>query len=211
MAKKKNTKASRVKPVNQWSWENTVSLLSWLDFSIKHKDIIQFDDVVDHLAGAFTIEQVDRRLKTLWNRWGPDRPDSPKDWHDVKIRGSQSLHNRGFLDEDQKNGIALAVEELKKTYLPELSTPNRRLRSSSRVETGSLNQDSRLTTPPVEKNGKAQGRKRKFGTDSLTPSSGKHEIVPIDIDSSKTSKARKKPKTYSKRDVQVPFPPLGLC
>jgi hypothetical protein len=207
MAKKKNTKASRVKPVNHWSWENTVSLLSWLDFSLKHKDI-DFEAVVDHLAGAFTIEQVDRKLKTLWNRWGPDEPDSSKDWHDIKICGSPLLHNRGFLNGDQKNDIALAVEELEKTYLPELSTPNRRLRSSSRLETGSSNQDSRLNTPIVEKNGKAQGRKRKFGTDSLTPSGGKHEIVPVDIDSSKTDKVRKKPKTYSKRDVRVPSHPL---
>jgi hypothetical protein len=202
MAKKRKAKAPDRKP-RKWSREEKRTLLAWLDFSLKHKEVVDFDEgVADHLGGAFTREQIERQLKTLWNNHGPDGPDSPKDWHDIKIRGSLSLHNKHGLDEKQRNDIALAVEKLEKVFFLELSTPNRRLRSSSRVDTGS-NQKSWLNTPPVEKNGKTQGRKRKLGSDSSTPPGAKHEIERVDIESSKTNPSRKKPKTYSKRDVRA--------
>lgn len=202
MARRKNNKTSGVKPKNQWPWQSTLTLLSWLDFSLKHMDIDHFEKtIVDRLDGAFTIEQIDGKLQRLWNYGGPEQL-SRKEWRDIKKRGSVSLHNRDFLSEKQINDIALAVEELEKTYLPDLSTPNRRLRSTSRPETVSSNQSSRLNTPTVEKNGTAHGRKRKFA-DSPTPSTVKHEIVPVSTGSSKTDiKARKRPKkTYSRRDV----------
>jgi hypothetical protein len=201
MAKRKNTKNSRVKPKNQWPWQCTLTLLSWLDFSMKYMGIDYFEKtVVDRLGGEFTIEQIDGKLQRLWNQGGPNEL-SRKEWRDIKERGSVSLHNRDFLTVDEINDIALAVEELEKNCLPDLSTPNRRLRSSSRLETVSSNQSSRLNTPTVEKNGTARGRKRMFA-DSLTPSTVEHEIVPVSIDSSKTdTKPRKRPKTYSKRDV----------
>jgi hypothetical protein len=201
MAKRKSTKTSRVKAKNQWQWQSTLALLSWLDFSLKQMGIDYFEKtIVDRLGGGFTIEQIDGKLQRLWNQGGPNEL-SRKEWRDIKERGSVSLHNHGFLTEEQINDIALAVEELEKNCLPDLSTPNRRLRSTSRLETVSSNQSSRLNTPSVEKNGTAPGRKRKFA-DSLTPSTVKHEIIPVSIGSSKTDiKARKKQKTYSKRDV----------
>jgi hypothetical protein len=181
-----------------------LTLLSWLDFSLKYMDIDHFEKtIVDRLGGEYTIGQINGKLQRLWERGGPDEL-SRKGWRDIKERGSISLHNRDFLTEKEINDIALAVEELEKNYLPGLSTSNRQLRSTSRLETVSSDQSSRLNTPTVEKNGKAHGRKRKFA-DSLTPSTVKDEIVPVSIGSSKTEiKARKKPKTYSKRDVRVP-------
>ena len=204
MARRKNNKTSGVKPKNQWPWQSTLTLLSWLDFSLKYMDIDHFEKtIVDRLGGEYTIGQIDGKLQRLWNRGGPNEL-SRKEWRDIKERGSISLHNHDFLTEEQINDIALAVEELEKNYLPDLSTPNRRLRSTSRLETVSSNQSSRLNTPTVEKNGKAHGRKRKLA-DSLTPSTVKDEIVPVSIGSSKTEiKARKRPKTYSKRDVRGP-------
>jgi len=205
MAKKRKTNASRIKPPKNWLWENDVALLSWLDLSLKYNSIDFKESVENHLNNAFTLAQVDRRLKTLWMASGPDEADAPKHWHDIYTRGSLSLYNphKDGLTEEQRNDIALAFQELEYVYLLQHSTPNRRLRSSSRVDTISPIQVLRLSAPTVEKNGKAQGRKRKFGTNSLTPSGVKHEIVQVDIDSPKTNISRKKPKTYSKRDVRA--------
>lgn len=200
MAKKRKPKASDGK---QWEWEEHASLLAWLDVSLKHKDVDFDTTVVNRFGGAFTLEQIERQLKRLWTHFGQE---TSKNWHDIKIHGSLLLHapHHG-LNEDEKRDIALAFEEFEKPFLLENSTPNRRLRSSSRADTTSSTQDSRFNTPIVETNGKAQGQKRKFGTDSLTPSDVKHKIVQVVISSPKSIKSRKRPKTYSKRDVRGSF------
>jgi hypothetical protein len=203
MTKKRNTKLSSVKHSNRWSWENDVALLSWLDFSLKYKKDNFDATVVNYLDGAFTFEQIQRRLKTIWERRGPDKPGSPKHWHDIKIRGSISLHNDHGLNEAERNDIRLAVQKLEDFFSLEQLTPNRRLRSSSKVNTVSSSQDVRSNTPTKDNNGKAQGLKRKFGTNLLTSSGAKDENGQVDLYSSKASKGRKKPKTYSKRDVRV--------
>ncbi|KAE9363646.1 hypothetical protein N431DRAFT_448229 [Stipitochalara longipes BDJ] len=202
MAKRRKVKSSPNKAIKTWSREEQLTLLAWLDFSLKYKDVNFDETIVDHLGGAFTQDQIERKLQAIWKWGGQHQPGLQKRgaWRVIKSRGSSSLHSPHGLDEDGKNEIALAVAKLEKTYLPETTTPNHRLRSNSRVETGSSNQDSRLNIPIVKKHGETRGCKRKSGTDSLTPPAVKLEIVQADTESSKPDKRRKIAKTYSKRD-----------
>lgn len=199
MSRKKIRKA--LSNPKKWTWDETLALLAWLDFSLKY-DHINFDaTIVDHLSGlgfAWTREQIERKLKRAWE-WGGQY--STTGWEDIKIQGSSCLHTPHGLDEDQKRDIALAVEDYESVWVIENSTPNRRLRSGSIVHTGSSNRDSKFQTAVVVQNGRTQGRKRKYGTDCVTSSVANHELAPAKFDRKKASKSRRRRKTYSKHEV----------
>jgi len=210
MAKRKNRGAQRNESAN-WSDEIQVSLLSWLDFSLKHKEIDFESTIVDHLKGAFTLQQIEGKLRRLWYDYGPVQvPGTPKLRPDIKTRGSLSLPH--YMTADKKNDIRLAIETLEIGYDALFPTPNRRLRSISRLDTPSSNQYSRSSTTTVQKTETLQKRKRRFESESVTPSGVKNEIRQVDIGSPNTMKGRKRQKTYSKRDVRLPshllFEPL---
>jgi hypothetical protein len=66
MAKKKNRKAQKDEPAARWSDEAVISLLSWLDFSLKHKGIDFKSGITVHLKGVFTLQQIEGKLSRLW-------------------------------------------------------------------------------------------------------------------------------------------------
>jgi hypothetical protein len=205
MAKKKSRKAQRNQPSADWSDDDIISLLSWLDFSLKHKEINFQTTIVDHLKGAFALGQIEGKLNRLWWTYGPDQvPGTAKLKPDIKTRGSVAIPK--YLTEATTEKIRLAIEALEKGRDALFSTPpNRRLRSISRLDATPPIQESRLTTPMVPKVGTPQHQKRKFNSVSTTTFGVTPEIRHVHSSFSNTSKSRKKQKTYSKRDVRLPY------
>jgi hypothetical protein len=200
MARRRNRNQSAAQ---KWTDENIISLLSLLDFTLKHKEVNFETTIVAHLKDVFTLGQIEGKLYRLWNDFGPDQvPGAPKLKSDIKDRGSRSIPK--YLTGDVKNEIRLAIEELEKGYGYDalFSTPNRRLRSISRLGTTPSIQDSRLATPARST---PQRQKRKFDNVSTNTFGLKPEIGQVDSSFSKTPKnsSRKKQKTYSKRDVRL--------
>jgi hypothetical protein len=205
MVRKRSRRAQRDQPFADWSYDNIISLLSWLDFSLKHKEINFQATIVDHLKGAFALKQIEGKLKRLWSNHGPDQvPGTAKLKPDIKTRGSAAIPK--YLTEATTENIRLAIEALEKGYVASFSTPpNRRLRSISRLDATPPIQESRLTTPTVPKAGTPQHQKRKFDSVSTTTFGVTPEIGHVHSSFSNTSKSRKKQKTYSKRDVRLPY------
>jgi len=210
MAKRRKAKSSPNKTKVHWQPEDRLKLLAWLDLSLKYKNINFDETIVDHLGSAFTRDQIERKLHTIWNQGGQHHPGwyNRGAWRVLKSSGSSVLYSAHDLNESFKNEIALAVAALEKTYLCENSTPSRRLRGDPRVHAGVSNQSPRLITHDGEKNERVQGHKRKSSTESLTPSAVKLEAVRIDSEASKIAKRRKIARTYSKHNVRDTSHPL---
>ena len=108
------------------------------------------------------------------------------------------------ISENERDQISLTIEELEKNYgLPPLPRKPR-LRSTSRLETTVSPQTSNWITPTAERPKTPQKRKRQVESKSLTPSQVKSEHKEAHAFPSKAVKLRKRPKTYSKRDVESP-------
>ena len=204
MAKRKSAKSSQNKTTVKWQPEDQTKLLAWLDFSLKYKNINFDETVVDHLGGAFTRDQINGKLQTIWRQGGQHHPGwyDRGAWRVLKSSGSSVLYFYKDLNEDWKNEIALAVATLEKTYLLENSTPSRRLRGSSSGHAAFLNHSYRSSTPVGGNNERTQGPKRKFSAEDLTPSAVNFETARVDNEASKTDKKRKIARTYSKRNVR---------
>jgi hypothetical protein len=183
MAKKKSAKprASRAK----WSDPDDWAMLSWLDFTLKHKELDFSDTVVAHLKQAYSLTQIENRLIRLWNNNGVE--EARTTWRESLFTfGSKCI---GLTPEDKKE-IAKLVQALEEEYVArQLSTPVRRLRSSSRVD--STSRDSL----PFRNSSRSLGTTQKISrTQSLstTPSRIKREIDCVEVVSGEGSQSKKR-------------------
>jgi hypothetical protein len=184
MAKKKSAKprASRAK----WSDPDDWAMLSWLDFTLKHKELAFSDTVVAHLKQAYSLTQIESRLIRLWNKNGIE--EARTTWREsLFTSGSKCI---GLTPEDKKE-VAKLVQALEEEYVArQLSTPVRRLRSSSRVET-STSRDGL----PFRNSSRSLGTTQKISrTQSLstTPSRIKREIDCVEVVSGEGSQSKKR-------------------
>jgi hypothetical protein len=115
-------KKRRAKPIGRkavWDSEVEAALLGLLDFCIKHKHAIPFNEenVVGRLYPTgnpydiYTWDQINRKLHHLWRTFG--RGDSPNK-ADIYVKGSACLN----LEEDEQSAIESEVERLEKLLKP---------------------------------------------------------------------------------------------
>jgi hypothetical protein len=137
-----------VKRIN-WSIEEKMELIAWLDHSVKHKAISFDDTVIDHLKQAcdsdYTIKQVKEKLKALWTNIGQNSYPNQKSWEDVFDHGSKTfiltVKETESIDQARKR-----IEEQATTAL--LETP-RRTRGDSRPGDCRLSPFFSLETVPI--------------------------------------------------------------
>jgi len=115
-----------------WSFEETIELIAWLDHTVKHKTINFDDTVVCHLKQAcdtiYTINQVRKKLKALWKNIGQDKYPHQKSWKDVFDHGSKIFK----LTDEELDSIALAQKKIEEQATTTLLKTPRRTRGDSR-------------------------------------------------------------------------------
>jgi hypothetical protein len=111
-----NKKISR--PKVQWSYEDLMALLAWLDHSIQHDDIDFSEHIVEHLKESrqkeFTLTQIEGRLRHLWTCYGiGDLSCKRIRWgDDIFAHGSLCLG----LSAQEKEGIKSTLQGLEEGY-----------------------------------------------------------------------------------------------
>lgn len=190
----------------EWSPKETIALLVWLDHALKHEEVDFKATVVAHLKSKFTLQQIERKLSSLWNSFASDPDDFASGtnlkWReDVYKRGSVSI---GLSDRD-KEDIAAAMDELETEYVrshfEEVPARNYRLRSSSLLGSISTIRSSQRVTPLLETKGTPLRQWQH--TSSVTPSTVKREIRDTEPNSAEQSTGRKRLRTYSKRNQSI--------
>jgi hypothetical protein len=101
MAKKKITQQQC------WSDAETVRLLAWLDFTLRHPRISFQETIVGHLNDKYTFTKVEGKLVRLWKRYGP--PVAPRDSKAYALQQIYSVGSKELNDGD--NGLCEAVIE----------------------------------------------------------------------------------------------------
>lgn len=150
MAKKSKSKTI-ASPAAKWSQVEERSLLVWLDHTLKHDKLDFEKTVVKQLNNAFTLNQIDGKLRRLWDLHGSRKPvdTSRKQW-----RKEQSIYDRGsscleLLSEIEKKDIASACQILDDEFLASQlaasSHGQRLLRSTSKAERGSISQNATIS------------------------------------------------------------------
>jgi hypothetical protein len=173
MAKKK-TPRQKV----QWSHEDLVELLAWLNHTIQHDDIDFFETVVHHLQDSrqkdCTLTQIEGKLRGLWSKYGVDDPSRKGiGWKDdVFTNGSLCLVG---LSVKEKEDTASTLRGLEDGYNARHPFPSHRLRNRSRsTNTGSPRHAS-LQSSEISRTGMPTQSRYRAQTLSLTPSTVKHE------------------------------------
>jgi hypothetical protein len=161
----------------QWSHEDLVELLAWLNHTIQHDDIDFFETVLHHLKDSrqkdWTLTQVEGKLRGLWTKYGIDDPSRKGiHWKDyVFTKGSLCLG----LSDKEKEDIASTLKELEDGYNARHPSPSHRLRNRSRpTNTGSPRHAS-LQSSETSRNGIPTPSRYRTQTLSVTPSIVKHE------------------------------------
>lgn len=144
---------------------------------------------------------ADVRTAWFWHKFGPNEiPGKPKIVSDIKTHGTLHLG----ISENERGQIRFNIEGLERSYDISWSPRKPRLRSTSRLETTVSPQASSWITPPAQRLKTAQKRKRQIESVSIAPSEVKSETKEDTTLPSKKVNLRKRPKTYSKRDVESP-------
>ena len=166
----------------EWSTSDTITLLAWLDHTLKHKEL-KFNTVISRLNHAYTISQVNRRLSRLWEKHGPeDKPSWPPSlWKDDIFKdGSACLASVGYeLEESILERISKASRKLEDEYQSrQVKSVVRRLRSISRqVEFPLLRPRAGVAEGTFGIN---QEQQMIPSNKSSTPSAIKREVGPTD-------------------------------
>lgn len=132
MPKKKPTK----KQAHKWHVSDENTLLAWLDFTLRHPEINFRHTITGRLDGRWTFEQIENKLRQLWNLIGPDVPRRTKALEHIYAHGSRSFED-GLSTVDKEeiaNAINRFESELCSTPRVAALTPSRRLRSASKTE-----------------------------------------------------------------------------
>lgn len=139
-----------------WTSEDTISLLSWLEHTLRH-DELDFDTTVfAYLGGKYTPEQVELKLSRLWTDHGP-RDKYPATWQKDLVRfGVSCLYGRSNgIGLVEKGAIGEAVQKLEEDIAKQLQLASRRLRRVSKSEqikvpsTEKCNLGTAGTRPPL--------------------------------------------------------------
>lgn len=184
MAKKKSAKPRA--PRAKWSNHDDWAMLSWLDHTIKHKELSFSDTVVAHLKQAYSLIQIENRLIRLWNKNGVG--EARTTWREsLFTSGSKCIG----LTLEERGEVAKLVQALEEEYVArQLSTPVRRLRSSSRADT-STSRDGLPSRYSSKSLGTAQKLSRTQRL-STTPSRIKREIDCVEVVSGEGSQSKKR-------------------
>jgi hypothetical protein len=197
MAKKRwsQTKGPRA----EWSIADTITLLAWLNHSLKHEDVEFETTIVSRLNQAYTLPQINRKLSGLWNKHGPaDKPRGPRSlWRDdIFVDGSACLEGVNGLEEDILEKIAESTRILEDEYRLKKAQPAaRRLRSTSSLIDFPLLRTT-PDTPPKSARTPQKLRHRAL-SNSLTPSAIKREIEQIQSRDEGHSSVKKKQRRLS--------------
>jgi hypothetical protein len=206
MAKKRKSKPKPKEPAKGWSYEDTTSLLAWLDFTLKHKDFDFRSTVVERLKNLYSFSQIEGKLFRLWDAKGPVDAPRTKWKDDLYTRGSSFLDNPPHgLSEDEKEDIQAAIENLEDELAARSTAPpqsSRTLRSSSRIFSSSPSHHFKSETPRSHPE-TPQARKRRFEAFLSTSLNGKGKQDRYNTRGSPLEHFRnsKRQKTYSKRKV----------
>ncbi|CZR66778.1 uncharacterized protein PAC_16679 [Phialocephala subalpina] len=208
MAKKKSNRTSGQKPQKPQKWleSESITLLAWLDFTLRHPEINFRSTVTGHLGDKFTYEKVERKLRLLWDRKGPDGPRTTKakELEHIYAHGSGSFD---CLSLDWKQRIADEIDQLESefrtTRLVATLTPSRRLRSASNFDTKTA--DASASPSTVYNGYEEQSREKKpifeFASRS-TPKTKKATLRVRETFSTPLKNSRKRKRTDATEEDQ---------
>jgi hypothetical protein len=190
----------------QWSASDEISLLSWLNFTLKHDELDFNETIVGYLKQVYRLSQVESKLRSIWELFGPVQEPGDKrktKWRDdLFTHGSSCLHEDHGISDDVKHEIKILVQILEDEYQArQLSTPVRRLRSSSRLDertplgetTSAIYRSSFSRTPNLQRHKQSE---------SLTPSTIKRESENLEVNDSGNGGRSKRLKKSSNK---VPY------
>jgi hypothetical protein len=188
----------------KWSSEEIITLLAWLDYSLKYPKIDFEATIVDRLNNEFSSQKIYRKLELLWQNHGPHTvPKGTKGIDDVLSRGSSALEN---LQLDRKEGVAKETKRLEDSKARRLNnvkqSSNHQIRQASEFEPV-----PRTLIPTISPSLEdvqpliLYHLKQKPESSSFTPTSTLPRYAKYDSISPCSLVSRKKQKTYSKRKV----------
>ena len=138
-----------------WSQQDTIRLLAWLDHSLGHRNV-EFDStIVDHLRVScdkeFTMKQAKAKLYALWKYCASD---DAKDPAEIYREGSSCLV--GLTDEEKDAVVATSLDLAQAVAIIPLRSGRYVVRSTSSPrtqgsDTGSSKGPRKLVTPRKEK------------------------------------------------------------
>ena len=144
MAKKTKSKPKQSKA--EWSSEDEISLLAWLDHTLKNDEIDFQKTAVEHLNNAFTWKKIDGKLWRLWHTYGPS---VPADMTQRQWKTEKSIYDHGSgclvgLSENDKREIASTTQLLEDEFIASqiAASSQRQLRSASKFDRSSSIRDS---------------------------------------------------------------------
>jgi hypothetical protein len=175
----KQQKAS-VQRIN-WSFEETIELIAWLDHTAKHKAINFDDTVVSHLKQACdtecTIQQVRKKLEALWKNIGQEKYPHQKGWKDVFDHGSKIFK----LTDEELDSIALAQKKIEEQATTTLLETPRRTRGDSRPGDSRLSPFLSLETVLISPKRQQNSLKVQYGGNlSPVPTGGTKRVASHD-------------------------------
>ena len=196
MAKKKHPRPTT--PRAEWPISDVIALLALLDHTLEHKELDFQNMVVSHLRKAYTIPQIDRKLASLWNAYGP--LESRSTWKgDLFEFGSKCLNdaNAGLRD-DVLEKVARETKALEDKFRSAEIPTARQLRSASRQSDFPPNRTFDQYTPTREARTSQVRRLRTLST-SLTPSAVKREIEQTESPFENHSPTSKRPRKLPRK------------
>lgn len=143
MAKKKSNRSHG----QRWREAEEVTLLAWLDYTLRHPQVNFQHTLLGRLDDRYTLEKVERKLSWFWREFGPkDVPAGTKGIDFVYAHGSKSIEGLSELEKDQ---IADALDHFERYFATaqETATPQvNRLRSASRFDSNAPISQARVRT-----------------------------------------------------------------
>jgi len=155
-----NNKRASSATTRKWTDPAIVSLLSWLNHSIQHKEI-EFDEtIIDYLKDScgiqFTPSQIKSKLYNLWDKKGQN--DS-KSVDDLRSQGHSSLP-----------GLALPLRSQIEAQTEFLEANTRKIQSTRQTRSSKKFWAPSVSREVSETGGQRTPRKRKYETSDISVS-----------------------------------------
>lgn len=195
MAKKRISR-HRVTKVEKWNHDDVAELIAWLDHCLEHNVIDFRASISSHLRRSrekeYDISQIETKLKGIRERKSSAPYQKNQTWRDVFTFGSKVL----WLRDDERGSLAKAQARLEDHALAALLTPDRRLRSTSRLSGSPLPLKIRFS--PVQRKHRSnsqQESRENYG--SRSTGCAKRESEPADLAAQKDLPPMKKQRRAS--------------
>jgi hypothetical protein len=194
----------------QWTHEDLVELLAWLDHTVQHDDINFHETVVHHLKRSrlkeFTLTQIEDKLRRLWSKYGSNDPSRKGiGWRDdIFTSGSSCLV--GLSTEEQED-TASRLRGLEAGYNASHPFPSHRLRRRSRPTNTGSSHRLNFESSESPRNRITTHSRYRTQTLSLTSSTVKRESETHDRSPSRQAASRKRKRaTPNVRVMPVTLP-----